>query len=131
MDEQGADATNELTFLCLESIARTRLPQPNVSVRWHNGSPETLLRACTWIIGMGFGMPALHNDELMVPSLVSRGVSLADARGYAIVGCIEPIIPGKQGYRSAGMSFTNFPKILELALNGGRDPKDGAPAQPR
>jgi formate C-acetyltransferase len=123
MDERGADATNTLTFLCLESIARTRLPQPNVSVRWHNGSPDSLLAACTRIIGMGFGMPALHNDELMVPSLLSRGVSLKDARGYAIVGCIEPIIPGKQGYRSAGMSFTNFPKILELALHGGRDPK--------
>lgn len=79
---------------------------------------------------MGFGMPALHNDELMVPSLLSRGVSLEDARGYAIVGCIEPIIPGKQGYRSAGMSFTNFPKILELAIHGGHDPMTGLRLRP-
>ena len=76
-------------------------------------------------------MPALHNDELMIPSLLARGVSLEDARGYAIVGCIEPIIPGKQGYRSAGMSFTNFPKILELALHGGRDPLSGRAPVPR
>jgi pyruvate formate-lyase/glycerol dehydratase family glycyl radical enzyme len=125
VDRQGADATNPLTFLCLDSVARTRLPQPNVSVRWHSGSPAELLRRCIQLIALGFGMPALHNDELMIPSLLSRGVSLEDARGYAIVGCIEPIIPGKQGYRSAGMSFTNFPKILELALHGGRDPLSG------
>ena len=125
VDERGADATNELTLLCLDSVARTRLPQPNVSVRCHSGTPTALLGKCVQIIGLGFGMPALHNDELMIPSLLSRGVSLEDARGYAIVGCIEPIIPGKQGYRSAGMSFTNFPKILELALHGGRDPLTG------
>jgi pyruvate formate-lyase/glycerol dehydratase family glycyl radical enzyme len=125
VDSSGADAANELTFLCLDSVARTRLPQPNVSVRCHNGTPPALLRKCVEVIALGFGMPALHNDELMIPSLLARGVSLEDARNYAIVGCIEPIIPGKQGYRSAGMSFTNFPKILELALAGGRDPKTG------
>jgi formate C-acetyltransferase len=125
VDERGADATNELTMLCLDSVARTRLPQPNVSVRCHSGTPTALLHKCAEVISLGFGMPALHNDELMIPSLLSRGVSLEDARGYAIVGCIEPIIPGKQGYRSAGMSFTNFPKILELALHGGRDPRTG------
>jgi pyruvate formate-lyase/glycerol dehydratase family glycyl radical enzyme len=130
VDQNGADATNRLTFLCLDSVARTRLPQPNVSVRLHSGSPAELLDRCIQVIGLGFGMPALHNDELMIPSLLSRGVSLEDARGYAIVGCIEPIIPGKQGYRSAGMSFTNFPKILELALHGGRDPLTGVRLRP-
>jgi len=125
VDERGVDATNALTYACLDSVARTRLPQPNVSVRCHSGTPTALLRKCIEVISLGFGMPALHNDELMIPSLLARGVSLEDARNYAIVGCIEPIIPGKQGYRSAGMSFTNFPKILELALHGGRDPRTG------
>ncbi len=122
---EGRDATNELTMLCLDSVSLTRLPQPNVSARLHPGAPPEYLRKCAEVIRLGFGMPAMHNDELMIPSLLSRGVKLEDANNYAIVGCIEPIIPGKHGYRAAGMSFTNFAKILEMALNGGRDPKTG------
>lgn len=119
----GKDAVNELTFLCLDSVAQTQLPQPNVSARVHKTSSSTYLQKCLEVISLGFGMPALHNDDLMIPSLLARGVSLEDANNYAIVGCIEPIIPGKQGYRSAGMSFTNFTKILEIALNNGCDPR--------
>ncbi len=122
---EGRDATNELTLLCLDAVSLTRLPQPNVSARLHPGAPPLYLQKCAEVIRLGFGMPALHNDELMIPSLLSRGVKLEDANNYAIVGCIEPIIPGKHGYRAAGMSFTNFAKILELALHGGRDPKTG------
>jgi formate C-acetyltransferase len=125
IDTEGNDATNALTLLCLDTVGRTRLPQPNVSVRCHGSAPSHLYRKCIEVIRLGFGMPALHNDELMIPSLLSRGVSLEDARNYAIVGCIEPIIPGKQGYRSAGMSFTIFPKIFEITLNGGADPRTG------
>jgi formate C-acetyltransferase len=127
---QGQDATNPLTMVCLDSVALTRLTQPNVSARIHSGSPRPYLRKCLEVIRLGFGMPALHNDELMIPSLLARGVSLEDANNYALVGCIEPIIPGKHGYRAAGMSFTNFPKILELALNGGRDPRTGSQLVP-
>lgn len=122
---EGEDAVNELTLLCLDSISLTRLPQPNVSARINPQNPSFYLRKCVETIKLGFGMPALHNDELMIPSLLSRGVRLEDANNYAIVGCIEPIIPGKHGYRAAGMSFTNLPKILELALNDGKDPRTG------
>ena len=112
-------------MLCLDGVSLTRLPQPNVSARYHPSCPPAYLRKCTEVIRMGFGMPALHNDELMIPSLMSRGVLQEDANNYAIVGCIEPIIPGKHGYRAAGMSFTNFPKVLEIALHGGSDPRTG------
>lgn len=122
---EGEDAVNELTLLCLDSVSLTRLPQPNVSARISAKNPPVLLRKCVETIKLGFGMPAVHNDKLMIPSLLSRGVRLEDANNYAIVGCIEPIIPGKHGYRAAGMSFTNFPKILELALNNGKDPRTG------
>ena len=70
-------------------------------------------------------MPAMHSDELMIPSLEQHGVTKEDANNYAIVGCIEPIVPGKFGYRAAGMSFTNFAKILEVTLNGGHDTRTG------
>jgi pyruvate formate-lyase/glycerol dehydratase family glycyl radical enzyme len=122
---EGEDSVNELTLLCLDSVSLTRLPQPNVSARVSPKNPPVYLRKCVETIKLGFGMPAMHNDELMIPSLLSRGVRLEDANNYAIVGCIEPIIPGKHGYRAAGMSFTNFPKILEIALNDGKDPRTG------
>ena len=125
VNPEGQDGTNELSMLCLDSVALTRLSQPNVSARLHPGAPPAFIRRCLEVIRLGFGMPALHNDDLMIPSLLSRGVALADANNYAICGCIEPIIPGKHGYRAAGMSFTNFPKILEIALNDGKDPRTG------
>lgn len=122
---EGENAVNDLTMLCLDSVALTRLPQPNVSARYNEKNPEEYLLKCVDVIKLGFGMPAMHSDELMISSLMDRGVTQEDANNYAIVGCIEPIIPGKFGYRSAGMSFTNFAKILEITLNGGTDPRTG------
>lgn len=121
----GENAVNDLTMLCLDSVSLTRLTQPNVSARYHEKNPQKYLQKCVEVIKLGFGMPAMHGDQVMIPSLINRGVSPEDANNYAIVGCIEPIIPGKSGYRSAGMSFTNFAKVLEITLNGGTDPKTG------
>ena len=121
----GKNAVNDLTMLCLDSVALTRLSQPNVSARYHRLNPDEYLNKCLEVIKLGFGMPALHGDQMMIPSLMSRGVAQEDANNYAIVGCIEPIVPGKFGYRSAGMSFTNFAKMLEITLAGGTDPRTG------
>lgn len=122
----GSDAVNDLSMLCLESIAYTQLPTPNVSARISRMNGNAFLKRCIDVVRLGFGMPALISDDLMVPALVKRcGVSLEDARNFALLGCIEPIIPGKCGYRTAGASYTNFPKMLEVALNGGVDPRTG------
>lgn len=121
----GEDAVNDLTMICLDSVSLTRLTQPNVSARFNEKNPREYLHKCVEVIKLGFGMPAMHGDQVMIPSLISRGVSREDANNYAIVGCIEPIIPGKFGYRSAGMSFTNFAKVLEITLNGGTDDRTG------
>lgn len=121
----GENAVNDLTMLCLDSVGLTRLPQPNVSARYNPKNPDAYFHRCMEIVKLGFGMPAMHGDDVMIPSLVKRGITQEDANNYAIVGCIEPIIPGKFGYRAAGMSFTNFAKILEIALNAGRDDLTG------
>ncbi len=122
---EGEDAVNDLTMICLDSVSLTRLTQPNVSARLNEKNPEEYLHKCVEVIKLGFGMPAMHGDHVMIPSLMKRGVTEKDANNYAIVGCIEPIIPGKFGYRSAGMSFTNFAKVLEITLNGGVDIRTG------
>ncbi len=121
----GADAVNPLSFLVLRSVAQTRLPQPNLTVRYHRGLADDFLLECLEVMRLGFGMPAFNSDEVIIPSLMDKGVAEADARNYSAIGCVEVAVPGKWGYRCTGMSFLNFPKTLLTAMNNGRDPKTG------
>lgn len=121
----GEDATNELTRLTLKSVARVKLPQPNLSVRYHKNMPQDFLEDCIRCIRLGFGMPAFNNDEIAIPALLARGVSREDAYDYSAVGCIEISVPGKWGYRCSGMSYLNFPRTLMIALNNGVDVSTG------
>jgi len=115
-DENGEDATNDLSYICLEASANLRMPQPNLSVRLHNRTPKKFLKAVSKVISLGFGMPQLFNDEIIIPALLNRGIKYKDARNYAIIGCVEIGIPG----RSLGLSdaaLFNLPKLLELSVN--------------
>jgi len=123
--QDGHDATNELSYLFLDALGEIKLSEPNFYVRYHHNCPEELLVKCAEIIRMGFGMPALVNDEVIVPSLMNRGVSLEDALNYATMGCLEVSVPGKWGYRANGKIKFNLLKVFELALNGGKDPVTG------
>ncbi len=115
----GLDATNELSFMCLEATAHTQLPQPSISIRvWNKTPDELLLKACE-VSRLGLGMPASYNDEVIIPALVSRGVSLSDARDYCIIGCVEPQKGGKtEGWHDA--AFFNMAKVLEITINNGK-----------
>lgn len=126
----GQDATNELSYAVLRTIQETRLTQPNVSARYHLRTPERFLMECARTIRLGFGMPAMKNDEIIIPALLEKGVKPEDAYDYAIVGCVEAAVPGKWGYRNTGMSFLNLLKVLELAYNDGRDPNTGVCLHP-
>lgn len=125
MNWDGSDATNELSYLILETVGEAKLTQPNLSARVHTKSPEKFLRMCGEVIITGYGMPALHNDEIIIPALMHKGVSYLDAYNYTQVGCVEVAVPGKWGYRCTGMSFLNFLKAVELTLNDGVDPRTG------
>lgn len=73
----GKDAVNELTVLTLSSIARTRLPQPNLTVRYFKGMSEEFMQRCIDVIKLGFGMPAFNNDEIIIPALIKQGITKA------------------------------------------------------
>ncbi|HHV61642.1 MAG TPA: glycyl radical protein [Firmicutes bacterium] len=126
----GRDATNDLSYLCLDAAEDIRLTQPNLSVRYHRSCTDKFLLRCCEVIRKGFGMPALMNDEIIIPALLSRGVKLEDAMNWATIGCVEIGVPGKWGYRATGMGYFNLLKSLELTLNGGRDPKTGIELYP-
>jgi pyruvate formate-lyase/glycerol dehydratase family glycyl radical enzyme len=117
--EEGFDATNELSYMCMEATAHVKLPAPSFSIRVWQGTPdEFLLRACE-VARLGTGVPAMYNDEVIVPALVNRGVSLRDARNYCIIGCVEPQCPHKtEGWHDA--AFFNVAKVLEITLNNGK-----------
>lgn len=121
----GKDAVNPLSYLVLKTVARCHLPQPNLTVRYHAGLSDDFMQACIEVIRCGFGMPAFNNDEIIIPSFLSLGVSREDAYNYSAIGCVEVAVPGKWGYRCTGMSFLNFPKTLMIALNGGVDVDSG------
>lgn len=121
----GCDATNELSFLLLQSVGAMRLPQPNLTVRYHAGLSDEFMKACIEVVRLRFGMPAFNSDEVIVPSFLARGVSREDAFNYSAIGCVEVAVPGKWGYRCTGMSFINFPKALLIAMNDGVDLNSG------
>ena len=118
---EGRDAVNTFTFALLQSIAQTRLPQPNLTVRYHKNINPEFLDRCIEVMKLGFGMPALNNDEIIVPSFIQWGVKPEDAYNYSAIGCVETAVPGKWGYRCTGMSYLNFPRLLLCAMNGGID----------
>lgn len=119
------DAVNQLSYLVLRSVAQTKLPQPNLTVRYHAGSDNRFMSECIEVMKLGFGMPAFNNDEIIIPSFMKVGVTEADAYDYSAIGCVETAVPGKWGYRCTGMSYMNFPKILMIAMNDGIDPVSG------
>ena len=116
----GLDATNDLSYMCLEASMHVPLPQPSISIRVWNGSPESLLIKAAALTRLGTGLPAYYNDEIIIPSIMARGLSLEDARDYCIIGCVEPQKGGKtDGWHDA--AFFNMCRPMELVFSNGVD----------
>lgn len=121
----GKDAVNKLSFLILKSIGQTRLPQPNLTVRYHRNLNQAFMDEALEVLKLGTGMPAFNSDEVIIPSFIEKGVAKEDAYNYSAVGCVETAVPGKWGYRCTGMSYLNFPRILLMVMNNGIDVTSG------
>lgn len=125
----GTDATNDLTYMMLDAIAHTRIPNPWVAVRMHKNTPRDLKVKVANVIRLGTGEPKIFNDEITIDAMIQNGRSVADARNYQVVGCVEPDATGKEyGWHDA--ADMNINKVLELAINDGRCMED-APDAPR
>lgn len=118
-DAAGQDATNEVTFLFLELMDALRTRQPNYHARLHSRSPGEYRTRIAQALAAGAVSPALYNDDVIVPNLERRGVAPADARDYALVGCVEPVSAGRS-FCSTDAALLNLPLCLELALNQGK-----------
>ena len=116
LTETGRSAVNVLSFLCLDAYQNVCLPQPNLGVRVNELIDRPFLLKTAETIRMGTGIPQIFNDEVVVPAFLNRGVSLEDARDYAVVGCVELSIPGKT-YGLHDIAMFNLLKVMELTLH--------------
>lgn len=121
--KNGRSAVNELSYLCLDTYHDILLPQPNLSVRINEFTERGFLNKTVETIRLGTGIPQIFNDEVIIPGFLNRGVSLEDARDYAIVGCVELSIPGKT-YGLHDIALFNLLKIMEITLKENEDNED-------
>ncbi len=117
MDVNGDDTTNELSYLFLEAYKKIKVFTTDLSIRIHKNTPKDFLKEAIKVLRSTNGI-AFYNDDVHIPALVKAGYSLADARNYVIIGCVEPSGQGNS-FAATGRMFMNLPGILELVLNNG------------
>ena len=114
---EGQSAVNELSHLCLDVTGQLELPQPQISVLISEKTSDRFLMKACEVVRLGFGMPAIYNDDEKIQAMLHKGKTLKDARLGGINGCVELVVQGKDNMASCG--YLSMPKCLELALNDG------------
>ena len=114
----GLDASNPLTYQCIQASINTRLHQPSITVRLNKHTPTELYRKACELSRMGTGHPSFFNDEVVVPALVNNGISIEDARNYSSVGCVGAQVSGC-GKGSHNGGYFNVPAALEFTFTNG------------
>jgi len=125
IDEDGNDASNDMTYIVLEAAKKLRQLQPTIALRVHKNTPRELLSAATDVIRTGCGYPSLFNDEVMIPLINKWGTPLEDARNYNVMGCVYLDIPGKNNNARRASGYFVLPKCLWWALHRGVNPETG------
>ena len=123
VNADGSDGVNQVTYLILDVVEEMRLLQPSSSIQVSKKNPDPFVKRAARIIRTGFGQPSVFNADLVVQELVRQGKSVADARSGGTSGCVEAGAFGKEAYILTG--YFNLPKLLELTLNNGLDPRTG------
>ncbi len=119
----GSDASNELSYLILDVIEEMRILQPSSMVQVSKKNPDRLLKRAIKIIKTGFGQPSIFNTDAIIQEHVRQGKDIVDARQGGASGCVEAGVFGKEAYILTG--YFNIPKVLEITLNNGSDPRTG------
>lgn len=122
---EGHDATNELSYLCLDAAADLQTTQPVLAVRVFKDTPVELIRKGARMIQAGMANPGFFNDNAAIPMTLGKGCTIEEARDWTIVGCIQPAPGGGTTDGSPDAGYVNAPKVLELVLHNGKDPKTG------
>jgi len=121
--EDGSDAVNELSYLILDVIEEMRLLQPSSMVQLSKKNPDRFIKRALKIVKTGFGQPSIFNTDSIIQEMLRQGKSIEDARNGGASGCVETGAFGNESYILTG--YFNIPKILEITLNNGIDPRTG------
>ena len=128
MTIDGEDATNELSGLILEVARQIQMPQPGIYIRWHNGIDyEFMVKAIETNRETRGGIPAFLNDRIGTRNFIASGVKYEDAVEWSAAGCLSYVV-SHCNLSSKIVAQINIAKVLELALNNGRDPRTGIQA---
>ena len=119
----GSDGVNEVTYLILDVIDEMRLLQPSSNIQLSRKNPDRFLKHACRIVRRGWGQPSMFNADSVVEELLRQGKAVEDARLGGTSGCIETGAFGKEAYILTG--YLNLPKILEITLHNGLDPRTG------
>ena len=126
----GSDATNEATFLCLQSASRLKLHDPNLSLGLHRDSPDELIEAGIETSKIVYGIPCIENTDLIIDVLHKRGLAIEDARNYCVIGCIELSGSGCEWSNVSSpfsKGFINIVNVLIQSINNGINPQNKKP----
>ena len=125
----GADAVNEVSYLMLDVVEQMRLVQPSACIQISAKNPERFLKRACRVIRCGFGQPSVFNTDVIIREMLHDGKTMFDARSGGPSGCVETSSFGKESCTLTG--YCNWPKIFELALNNGVDPRTGKQVGPK
>jgi formate C-acetyltransferase len=123
LKEDGSDGVNDVTYLVLDVVEEMRLVQPSSSIQVSKKNPDRFVRRAARVIRTGIGQPSVFNTDVIIQEFIRMGKSVADARNGGSSGCVEVGAFGKESYILTG--YLNIPKVLELTLNNGVDPRTG------
>jgi formate C-acetyltransferase len=129
--KDGTDATNPVTYMMLQAMGRLLLHDPPQALRIHKDTPKDLWEAALETTKISGGVPTFENDDVIIPALMNRGLSLEDARNYCLIGCVEPSGCGNEWASPGGNgteSYLNLVNAMWLAINDGYNPMNEPPA---
>ncbi len=117
----GSDAVNELTYLIFDVVEEMRILQPSSMVQLSKKNPDLFIDRAVKIVKTGFGQPSIFNTDAIIQELTRQGKDIIDARNGGVSGCVEAGAFGTESYILTG--YFNLPKILEVTLHNGFDPR--------
>jgi len=125
----GSDAVNEVSYLMLDVVQQMQLIQPSACIQLSKKNPDRFLKRAARVIRTGLGQPSIFNTDVIIQEMLHDGKTMADARAGGPSGCVTVSAFGKESCTLTG--YCNWPRVLELALRDGRDPRTGEPIGPQ
>ncbi|HOL89643.1 MAG TPA: glycyl radical protein [Anaerohalosphaeraceae bacterium] len=127
--QTGQDAVNDVSYLILEVVEEMQLVQPSCCIQISAKNPDRFVKRACQVIRTGLGQPSVFNTDVIIREMLHDGKSLFDARSGGPSGCVEVSAFGKESCILTG--YCNWPKIFEVTLHNGRDPRTGVQVGPK